>query len=437
MSNLSPVSTGLILRETDFPEGDNSMDGLRPLVYLCTLSLLLSACSKQAGKVSEVTSSFDSVKCRTSSAIETEFIVQWEDGTFSVEKGVDPETFRNEFVAPQVEQIKHVQINQKLQMDQPVFEAASEVPGQPADNWGQTLVNANAVWSQGFKGQNIKVAVIDSVVDVNHPQLKTRIAVNSGEIPDNSKDDDQNGVVDDYFGATFFSAAASTQTNDHGSHVAGIIAADSTQGPMSGIAPQAQIIPASFLDGSGSGTLGDAVLAVQYATSRGAKIVNASWGGTGCSDSLGNAFTEITRKGVLLVVAAGNSGADIDVTSFYPAIYNLAGQITVSASDFNDWVPAWSNTGFRNAHLTAPGVSILSTGFGGKYVTMDGTSMAAPFVAGAAAVLWSAKPNASNLQIREAILRGVDVVAGKNSKTLSRGRLNLQKSLDELRRLVP
>ena len=413
------------------------MDGLRLWFFVSSAAILLSGCSSQTGKVTQVTKSFDSIKCRTTAAVETEFIVQWEDGSFSVEKGQDPDQFRSGFVTENIADIRHVQINQKIQLDQPMTQASTGVSAQAADNWGQTLIQAPALWAQGFKGQNIKVAVVDSAVDVTHPQLQTRIAINTAEIPNNGIDDDGNGYVDDYFGATFFSDGATSQTNDHGSHVSGIIAADPTQGSMSGVAPEAQIIPASFLDGSGSGTLGDAILAMQYAASRGAKIINASWGGTGCSESLGNAFVELNNQGILLVVAAGNNGADIDVTPFYPAVYNLPTQITVSASDSLDFVPAWSNTGFRNAHLTAPGVDILSTAFNGRYVMMDGTSMASPFVAGAAAVLWSAKPSAAASVIKEAILRGVDVIAGKNSKTQTRGRLNLQKSLDELRRLAP
>ncbi len=440
MSNLSLRVSGLDKEGNGFPRKWRLMDRLRLLVFAVCAALLVSACSPQSGKVSQVTSSFDALKCRTSSAIETEFIVQWESGQFTVEKGVDPERFKTEFVAPQVEQIKHVQINQRVSFDQApasVREQTTFVADQSRDDWGQNIIGAAAVWAEGFRGQDVKVAVVDSVVDVNHPQLRPRVARNFGETPNNGRDDDNNGYIDDYLGFAFLSASTSDQTNDHGSHVAGVIAADPNAGPMSGVAPEALIIPASFLDGSGSGTLGDAVLAVQYAANRGAKIINSSWGGTGCSESLANAFFELSNRGILLVVAAGNSAADIDITPFYPAVYNLPGQLTVSASDAFDFVPAWSNTGFRNAHLTAPGVEILSTAFSGRYVTMDGTSMASPFVAGAAAVLWSAKPKATNVQIREAILRGVDVIPGKNSKTLSRGRLNLQKSLDELRRLVP
>lgn len=413
------------------------MDELRRIFVFISGTLLFLGCSPQTGKLNHVTSSFDAVKCQGSAAIKNQFIVQWEDGTFSLEKGESPEKFKNEFVAPRIALIKHVQINQKINLSVSVSQQNVQVSNQPVDNWGQDLIQASHVWSQGFKGQNIKVAVVDAMVDVNHPQLRPRIAVNTGEIPNNGIDEDKNGVVDDYLGAAFLSNSTSTEINDHGSHVAGIIAADPHDGSLSGVAPEAQIIPATFLDGAGSGNLGDAILAMQYAASRGAKIINASWGGAGCSESLGNAFAELNNKGILLAVAAGNSGADIDVVPFYPATFNLSNQITVSASDADDFVPAWSNTGFRAAHLTAPGVDILSTVFGGGYTKMDGTSMATPFVAGAAAVLWSAKPVATAWQIKTAILRGVDVIADKNSKTQTRGRLNLQKSLDELRRLVP
>lgn len=412
------------------------MDVKRPFLFFM-MSLALSACSSNSGKVQEVTESFDSTKCRGSAAIESEFIVQWNDGSFSLEKGQDPESFRKDFVSANIESIRHVQINQKIKVDLIQNQDVSAQIVPMSNDWGQERVEASRLWSQGFRGQGVKVAVIDSVIDVNHPQLRNRISRNMNEIPDNRTDDDGNGVVDDILGAAFLSQSSSTRINDHGTHVSGIIAADPSHGFMSGVAPEADIVAASFLDGDGSGTLGDAILAMQYAARRGAKIINASWGGGGCSDSLGNAFADLSSQGVLLVVAAGNSGVDLDYTPFYPAIYNLPNQITVAATDFEDIVPAWSNTGFRSAHLTAPGAEILSLGFNNRYVTMDGTSMAAPFVAGAAAVLWSAMPQATAAQIKTAILRGVDVVPDKNSKTLTRGRLNLRKSLDELRRLTP
>lgn len=406
---------------------------------LFIFSLALTACSDTNIRSSQVTESFNSPKCTGSSAIENEFIVQWEDGHFSVEKGEDPETFREEFVKPRAFEIRHVQINQKIyRLESEVFDTGDfSQSAFVSDDWGLEKIQASDVWAQGFKGQGVKVGIIDSQVDVSHSQLRPRVAVNENETPGNGIDDDRNGVVDDYLGAAFFAAGARTGANEHGSHVAGIVAADPNTGSMSGVAPESQIIPSAFLDDSGSGSLGNAILAMQYAASRGAKIINASWGGTGCDHSLVNAMTDLDKKGVLLVVAAGNSGLDIDVTEFYPAAFELAGQITVGASNSSDIMPTWSNNGFKRVHLTAPGEEIVSTGTNNGYLTMDGTSMAAPFVAGAAAVLWSAKPEATSVQIKQAILSGVDVISGKHSKTQTRGRLNLSRALDELRRLVP
>ncbi|MFN8846644.1 MAG: S8 family peptidase [Bdellovibrionales bacterium] len=398
-------------------------------------ALLQVGCSDPSVRAQQVTSSFDSVKCQTSAAINNQFIVQWSDGRFTIEAGKDPESFRKEFVEPRAFEISHVQINQKV--NQITSELKSTGLQESAvSSYGLEQTEAEAVWSQGFRGQGVSVAVVDSEVDVSHNQLSSRIAINNNEIPGNQIDDDNNGVVDDVLGATFFSNS-SGGSNDHGSHVAGIIAADPSRGPLSGVAPEARIIPSAFLDGNGSGSLGDAILAMQYAASRGAKVINASWGGNGCADSLASAFSQLNRQGILLVVASGNSGFDIDVTDFFPASFNLSNQITVGATDAINLMPTWSNNGFQKVHLTAPGVGILSTGRNNTYLTMDGTSMATPYVAGAAAVLWSARPQATASQIKQALFSGVDVITGRNSKTLTRGRLNLRKSLDELRRIVP
>jgi len=412
---------------------------VKRLLLLAILTGALGACSRTGSKTEEMTESFSSVKCQGKSAIMNEFIVQWEDGSFTVEQGADPETFREEFVRPREHEIRFVQINQRVYQLNPV-ELQSEISHQAGfypDDWGQARVEASAAWSAGYKGQGVKVGVIDSQVNIQHPQLNPRIAVNYAEIAGNGIDDDGNGVVDDVYGANFMSVGTNTGKNEHGSHVAGVIAADPRRGWMSGVAPEAQIVAAGFLDDSGSGTLGDAVKAMDYAVARGAKILNASWGGSGCDLALANAFAKYSSQGVLLVVAAGNSGIDIDSYGFFPAAFEYATQITVGASGFSDIMPTWSNNGFTHVHLTAPGEDIVSTGLGNSYLSMDGTSMATPFVAGAAAVLWSAKPQATATQIKQALLSSVDVISGKQSKTLTRGRLNVRKALSELQRIVP
>jgi subtilisin family serine protease len=203
------------------------------------------------------------------------------------------------------------------------------------------------------------------------------------------------------------------------------------------MAPQAELIPAQFIADDGGGSLGDAILAMQYAASRGAKIINASWGGAPCVSSLRDEFEELEKQGILVVVAAGNEGQDIDDTPDYPAAFNLPNQITVAASSMSDFMTSWSNSGYRLVHVAAPGENILSTIPGNKIASMDGTSMSAPFVSGAAALLWSAKPKATAVQIRKALLSSVDISPGHEFKVNSRGRINVEKALQELIRMTP
>ncbi|WP_374027756.1 S8 family peptidase [Bdellovibrio bacteriovorus] len=395
---------------------------------------VFAACSqKSAETVFPENGALDSSACR-GQALENKFIVQWEDGSFTTETAANAEEFKENFIKPQLENIKHVDYDRVIQLQR-----SSEVSATAfTDSWGQQRIGAPAVWSQGVYGQGVKVAVVDAYVDVSHPQLLPRIAVNTAEIPNNGIDDDKNGIVDDYYGAAFVSQPGNNQTpSAHGSHVAGVIAADSRYGSIEGVAPQAQIIPAQFIANDGGGSLGDAVLAMQYSASRGAKIINASWGGAPCVTSLRNAFVELEKKGILVVVAAGNDGRDVDVYPEFPASFNMANQITVAAASVSDFMTSWSNSGFSLVHVAAPGERILSTVPGGSTAYMEGTSMAAPFVSGAAALVWSAKPTATAVQVKEAILKSVDVSSGHEFKVNTRGRINVEKALQYIQQLVP
>jgi subtilisin family serine protease len=142
------------------------------------------------------------------------------------------------------------------------------------------------------------------------------------------------------------------------------------------------------------------------------------------------------------MVAAGNGdkygrGINIDLYPEFPAAFSFPGQITVAASSQSDFMTEWSNNGFQLVSLAAPGTDILSTITNNQTAYFDGTSMATPFVSGAAALLWSAKPNATAAQIKAALLQSVDVSAGHEFKVLSRGRLNVLKALEKLRTMVP
>ncbi|WP_413569110.1 S8 family peptidase [Bdellovibrio sp. HCB117] len=409
------------------------MDVQKILSAVVCIFVLASCGNKSPSTVFPENGAMDSSAC-TGQAIQNKFIVQWEDGKFTVEQAANADEFTKNFIEPQLEKIRYVEFDRQIQ--------TSKTDGIQAnaysDSWGQTKIGAPSLWAQGIQGQNVKIAVVDAFVDTSHPQIKPRIAVNTAEIPNNGKDDDGNGIVDDYYGASFVSIPNNNPTpSSHGTHVAGIIAADERYGSVQGVAPRAQLIPAQFIANDGGGSLGDAVLALQYSASRGAKIINASWGGAPCVASLRNAFVELQGKGILVIVAAGNDGRDVDVYPEFPASFGLANQITVAASSVSDFMTSWSNSGFNLVHVAAPGERILSTVPGNSTAYMDGTSMAAPMVSGAAALLWSARPTASALQIKESILQSVDVVPGHEFKVKTQGRINVQKAFEVLKQLVP
>lgn len=408
---------------------------VKTTLSVLALTLFVSACGqKTASSVFPENGSLEGSACKAS-AIQNRFVVQWEDGSFSVHEDLNADSFTEKFIKKNLDKIRYVEFDKKIQAlnsQETLFPSASST----STTWGFNMIKANSAWSAGYYGQGIKVAVVDSVVDYTHPSLQGRIAINTAEIPNNGIDDDGNGIIDDYYGAKFMSASEASKISPHGTHVSGIIAADPNLGNVVGVAPRAQIIPAQFIGGSGGGTLGDAVLALQYSANRGAKIVNASWGGAPCVTSLRDAFYELEKKNILIIAAAGNDGVDIDYRPSFPAAFNLRSQITVAASTESDFLAGWSNSGFNLVHIAAPGSSIYSSVPGGA-AYFDGTSMAAPFVSGAAAVLWSARPNASAYQIKQALLEGAESYKDHEFKVLTRGRLNIERALARLFQLAP
>lgn len=308
-------------------------------------------------------------------------------------------------------------------------------------NTGQTGGTADAdidgpeAWDKS-NDSSVTVGVIDTGIDYNHPDLKENIWVNQGEIPGNGTDDDGNGFIDDYYGWDF-----SNKDNDpmddrgHGTHVAGTIAAVGNNGVgVAGVNWTGKVAAIKFLSSSGSGTLEDAVAAVQYATMMGFKITSNSWGCL-CSgynlQSLYDAISAANTAGSLFVAAAGNSGVDNDFYKFAPASFDLPNIISVAATDHNDNLPSWSNYGKLTVDLGAPGVSILSTIPGGSYSSKSGTSMATPHVSGAAALVWASEPTSTHIQIKDKILNLTDSLDTLTDKTVSGGRLNIGNVFDD------
>lgn len=287
----------------------------------------------------------------------------------------------------------------------------------PASPYGS---GALAAWNAGAVCSNqVHVGIIDEGVMTTHADLRPNIWINPGEgSRADRKDNDRNGFIDDIHGWDFSANDASVYdgpADDHGSHVAGTVAAVANNGAgVFGVCPSARLITAKFL-GANGGTTAGAVKAINYLTqlklSKKINLVatNNSWGGGGYSQALSDAIRAAGAADILFVAAAGNSGLDVDTTPSYPASYQLPNVIAVAAIGQNGQRAGFSNFGARSVHIAAPGVDIVSTvptakGAAG-YAYMSGTSMAAPHVTGAAALYASLNPCATAVQIREALLR--------------------------------
>ncbi len=418
-----------------------------------SLSFILGACSNNTmngvfPNTQQETGQSNPDACSSSSLIQNRFIVKWADGHTSVESGENAETFKRKFIAPRMGKITHVEFDQKLHIQQEQTPAASPNV-DPPPNWGQDIVQASSAWNAGINGQGVLVGVVDAAVDYTHPQIKPRLAANLAEVNGKSGiDDDGNGFIDDLYGWDFeqnvpdphkiiypMPVNPADDGNIHGTHVSGIIAADHKTGKMQGIAPEAQIVPANFMDSSGSGSLGAAIQAIEYVSSRGVKVINASWGGSSCSQALKTTIAGLAAKNILFVVASGNDFHDLDMVPDYPANFTFDHQITVAASNSNDILTAFSNNSYNFVHLGAPGQTIYSTIPGpAGYKNLDGTSMATPFVTGTAALLWSLRPNATYAQIKQAILAGTDY---RSFRVKTQGRLNISNSINALKQMLP
>jgi hypothetical protein len=193
------------------------------------------------------------------------------------------------------------------------------------------------------------------------------------------------------------------------------------------------IVGIKFLSGSGGGTWSAAVAAIDYATKLGVNLTSNSWGGRGESKALFEAVERSQKAGILFVAAAGNSSANVDKSPFQPAGYSakLDNVLTVAATDSKDKPASFTNYGKKTVHLAAPGVGILSTVPGNKYAKLSGTSMAAPHVAGAAALVLSVYPDLDYKELKKRLVYSVDRVATLKKKVITGGRMNLARALEK------
>jgi subtilisin family serine protease len=276
-----------------------------------------------------------------------------------------------------------------------------------SDQWALAepqAVGAQVAWTQSA-GDGVIVAVLDSGVQLDHPDLKGNLWTNPRELP-NGKDDDNNGYVDDVFGANMFTSDGNVIDDEgHGTHVAGIVAAQAGNNVGgSGIAPKARIMAVKVLDSNRSGNSTVLARGIKYAVDMGAKILNVSINGDSTTPDLTDALHYATAKGATVVASAGNNSRNIDTTPSYPASSEEPSVLSVSASDPNGGLLGFANRGLTSVDLAAPGEAILSTARGSGYENRSGTSMAAPFVAGALALLQAARPDMSQPELRGVLL---------------------------------
>jgi len=280
-------------------------------------------------------------------------------------------------------------------------------------------------------GGNVIIAVVDTGVDYNHNDLSGNIWNNSAEIANNGRDDDGNGFVDDVRGWDFANNDNNPMDdNNHGTHLSGTIAARGDNGSgVVGVNWSARIMPLKFMDSTGAGSSADAIAAIDYAVANGARVINASWGGGRFSSAMFDAISAANAAGVMFIAAAGNESNNNDNAPSYPADYNLPNVISVAATDDADTLAGFSNFGANSVDLGAPGVSILSTIRNNGYASFNGTSMAAPHVAGVAALIVADNPGIGISALRAALLDSTDAVADLAGRTVTGGRLNAFKAL--------
>ncbi len=290
-------------------------------------------------------------------------------------------------------------------------------------------IDAPEAWDRTTGSRDVAVAVVDSGVDTSHPDLRPNAWRNAGEIEGNAVDDDGNGLVDDSRGWDFAQDDNTPDdANGHGTHVAGTLGARGNDGEgVAGVAWNTSIMPIRVLASDGSGSVSDVIKGYGYAARKGAKVINASLGGDTLSRAEYDAIAAVPDT--LLVAAAGNDGADNDATGSFPCNYDLPNVVCVASTDRNDQLSGFSNRGRTTVDLAAPGESIASTYPGDRWVYLDGTSMATPHVAGAAALVFSQDAQATPATVRQALLGSVDAKPSLSQTTASGGRLNAHRAL--------
>jgi len=349
---------------------------------------------------------------------------------------------------------------------------ASIVPSDPYFNnqWYLQKIKAIPAWDQIRESPDMVIAILDSGVQINHPDLKDNIWLNKKEIAGNGIDDDRNGFIDDANGWDFVNNTADPApkfkegfTEDgilHGTIIAGIAAASGNNAAgIAGVTWSAKLMPLKVLDDKGEGSASKVIKAVDYAVANGANIINLSFVGFGYSKSLDEAIKRAYDAGVIVVAAGGNEvgqgdGYNLDATPMYPACLDGANGenrvIGVAATDTIDQKAPFSSFGSKCIDIAAPGISVFSTVVYAptqyikdlpfnKYYDgyWSGTSVAVPMVSASLALIEAANPSLNKNEILKILFATADDISRLNpnyQNKLGSGRLNLLSAVTEAKR---
>lgn len=342
-----------------------------------------------------------------------------------------------------VNELKIGKVEQEIEYIQPDYEITlSSNDTNYVTQWGienNTIeqlglnidVNVVSAWNE-TEGEGVTVAVIDTGIDVEHKELINNIWINEKEIPNNNIDDDNNGYIDDYYGWNFYDDTNEVHRSEyaydegHGTHIAGVISAqkDNNYGIV-GVSPKAKIMTLKAFS-NGVAYTSDIIEAIEYAQEMGARIVNCSWGSTAENFALREAME---KTDMLFVCAAGNSHVSIDTEYVYPASLGLDNIISVASIGRNGDLSSFSNYGEINVDVAAPGEDITSTLPGNRIGQKSGTSIATPFVTGAAALLISKYPDLSAKDLKERIINSSDRLSTLEGKVKRANKINIANAL--------
>jgi subtilisin family serine protease len=338
-------------------------------------------------------------------------------------------------------------------------------PNDPyfSNQWYLSKIRADNAWSKISESPDIVIAVIDSGVDIKHPDLVNNIWFNKTEVSGNGIDDDNNGFIDDYQGWDFVNNVPDPSPKffddwseagiSHGTMVAGIIAAQGNNNKgVAGVTWKTQLMPLKVINDKGEGRIYDVIRAIDYATNNGADIINLSFVNFNYSQAMQDAIYRAHSAGVLIIAAAGNEQVNgvaynINKTPIYPACYDgqLVGEnmvIGVVATDALDQKTKFSSYGSHCVDIAAPGISFFNTVVPGadinnynKYYDgyLSGTSMAAPLVSGTLALIMQANPELSFREVVNILFASTDNISALNPDyfgQLGNGRLNVDRAVE-------